>query len=238
MTAQTVPTLSSISKPCRNSSLFSSTRISNWTTRYAFSETNCKQLYQCDPHQFSYEADRQLDSFAEAALMLEVMQDGQPRSSPSLSCSSDITRSYQQNERETAQIFLRKPDIWPRFLASWIPRGRFRPRSCGCCSLEWPPSPIWHQRSQRYLHNRYTSGAKLCESHLSKPPSQSYVFLKLAFQPCDGYTALATKQLPAILLNTTGILRQNVDTLVQAMYQPFGSFGKCNISFPGGPAGT
>ena len=73
---------------------------------------------------------------------------------------------------------------------------------------------------------------------VSLPTSPSYVFLKLAVQPCDGYTALMTTQVPAVLLNTTGILRQNVDTLIQAVYQPLGSFGKCNLTWPGGPAGT
>ena len=69
-------------------------------------------------------------------------------------------------------------------------------------------------------------------------PSQSYVSLKLDFQPCDGYKALMTTRVPAVLLNTTGILKQNVDTLVQAIYQPLGSFGKCELSLPGGPANT
>ena len=57
--------------------------ISNGTARYAFL-VEIKQRYQRDPHQFTYLADRQLSSFAEPAVILGVMQDGQPTSSPSL----------------------------------------------------------------------------------------------------------------------------------------------------------
>jgi len=114
--ARTVSTLSSMLKPWRKSSLLSSTRISNWTTRYAFL-VETKQRYERDPHQFSYEADRQLGSYAEPALILEVMQDGEPRSSPSLSCSQILGRTNRTSVKQLKYFFENQtfgPDFYRR----------------------------------------------------------------------------------------------------------------------------
>jgi len=42
-------------------------------------------------------------------------------------------------------------------------------------------------------------------------------------EPCPLYTNLAADNLPAVLFNTTGILKNNVDTLLQQIYLPFQS---------------
>jgi len=54
-------------------------------------------------------------------------------------------------------------------------------------------------------------------------------------EPCPLYDNLASDNLPAILLNTTGTLKKNVDTLLQQIYNPFEA-PDCPFSPPRGPA--
>jgi len=65
---------------------------------------------------------------------------------------------------------------------------------------------------------------------LDEPASTNFV--------CDGYYDLATQQLPATLMNTTGVLKQNVMTMLDAMYKPYHATSNCTkMGFPSGPAG-
>ena len=57
-------------------------------------------------------------------------------------------------------------------------------------------------------------------------------------QVCTGYENLAGDGLAATLVNTTGILKQNVDLLVQAFLAPFHDVGNCTLVLPRGPAGV
>jgi len=54
---------------------------------------------------------------------------------------------------------------------------------------------------------------------------------------CGLYNNLASDNLPAVLLNTTGILKQNVDTLLNAIFNLFAPSG-CPKVLPKGPAGV
>ncbi|KDQ53210.1 hypothetical protein JAAARDRAFT_210155 [Jaapia argillacea MUCL 33604] len=54
---------------------------------------------------------------------------------------------------------------------------------------------------------------------------------------CGLYANLASQNVPAILLNTTGTLLQNVNTLIGGVYKIFEPFG-CAMVLPTGPAGV
>jgi len=58
--------------------------------------------------------------------------------------------------------------------------------------------------------------------------------------PCALYDNLASENLPAVLVNTTGILKKNVDTLLQQILTPFTNQpgGSCPFNPPRGPAGV
>jgi len=56
-------------------------------------------------------------------------------------------------------------------------------------------------------------------------------------EPCPLYDNLASDNLPAILLNTTGVLKKNVDTLLQQIYNTFAD-PSCPFSLPRGAAGV
>jgi len=56
-------------------------------------------------------------------------------------------------------------------------------------------------------------------------------------EPCPLYDNLASDNLPAILLNTTGVLKKNVDTLLQQIYIPFAD-PSCPFAPPRGAAGV
>jgi hypothetical protein len=68
-----------------------------------------------------------------------------------------------------------------------------------------------------------------------------YVFVvtdaRTVLQVCGLYNNLASDNLPAVLLNTTGILKQNVDTLLDAIFTLFAPAG-CLKVLPKGPAGV
>jgi len=55
-------------------------------------------------------------------------------------------------------------------------------------------------------------------------------------EPCPLYDNLAADNLPAVLVNTTGVLKQNVDTLLQQIYNPFQD-PSCPFAPPRGAAG-
>jgi len=58
--------------------------------------------------------------------------------------------------------------------------------------------------------------------------------------PCALYDNLASENLPAVLVNTTGVLKKNVDTLLQQILTPFTNQpgGSCSFNPPRGPAGV
>jgi hypothetical protein len=60
---------------------------------------------------------------------------------------------------------------------------------------------------------------------------------RTVLQVCGLYNNLASDNLPAVLLKTTGILKQNVDTLLNAIFNLFASSG-CPKVLPKGPAGV
>jgi len=63
-----------------------------------------------------------------------------------------------------------------------------------------------------------------------------YIFDNVT-EPCPLYDNLASDNLPAILLNTTGVLKKDVDTLLQLLYNPFKD-PSCPFAPPRGPAGV
>ncbi|TFL05778.1 Chloroperoxidase [Pterulicium gracile] len=55
---------------------------------------------------------------------------------------------------------------------------------------------------------------------------------------CGVYVSLVRDNVPAVLLKTSGLLRENVDTLVKAMFPIFEPLGCKDLLQPGGPAWT
>lgn len=56
-------------------------------------------------------------------------------------------------------------------------------------------------------------------------------------QLCEGFTAIVENDIPAVLLQQRGILKENVDALLAAMLKPFAELGKCTAAVPKGEAG-
>ncbi|KAG6811837.1 hypothetical protein H0H92_005634 [Tricholoma furcatifolium] len=69
----------------------------------------------------------------------------------------------------------------------------------------------------------------------SNAPNGSYVRDQGPFSGCDFYNDLAADNVPAVLLNTTGILKDNVDFLLNAIHNLFAS---CPAAVPQGAAGV
>lgn len=62
-----------------------------------------------------------------------------------------------------------------------------------------------------------------------------FSILNSIHKSCGIYTNLAGENLPAILLNTTGVLKQNVDFLLNTIHNLFPT---CPFTPPAGPAGV
>jgi hypothetical protein len=55
---------------------------------------------------------------------------------------------------------------------------------------------------------------------------------------CASYTDIIESNIPRVYNNQTGILKQNVDYFLDAIYKPFHDLGNCTRTTPNGPAGV
>jgi len=103
------------------------------------------------------------------------------------------------------------------------------------------PTNNWHRRADPGGFELIGEGVDEIESAHPVAPGVNvqgkYVLDTLTVSPvCGLYNNLGSDNLPAVLLNTTGILQQNVNTLLDAIFAPFSS--SCPKVLPAGPAGV
>jgi len=103
------------------------------------------------------------------------------------------------------------------------------------------PTNNWHRRGTPGGFGLIGSNAtEIVLGHITLPGANvDGVFVSdgiPADASCGLYNNLASDNLAAVLLNTTGILLQNVNTLLDAIYAPFSD--SCPRAFPAGPAGV
>ena len=55
---------------------------------------------------------------------------------------------------------------------------------------------------------------------------------------CGSYTDIVENNIAGVYMNETGILKQNVDYFLDAIYKPFHALGNCQRVFPKGIAGV
>ena len=61
----------------------------------------------------------------------------------------------------------------------------------------------------------------------------------MILQACESYTALVERNIPTVLMNSTGIMKENVDFLLNAVYRPFNERLNCTTqATPKGLAGV
>jgi len=100
----------------------------------------------------------------------------------------------------------------------------------------------WHRRASPGTFALIGTGAIEIESaHPIAPGANNaqgqFVPDNLTVTPvCGLYNNLGSDNLAAVLVNTTGILKQNVNTLLNAIFTPFS--GSCPMVLPAGPAGV
>jgi hypothetical protein len=80
--------------------------------------------------------------------------------------------------------------------------------------------------------SRYSPSYNTLLTLLSQACDGSFTFL------CASYTDIIENNVPAVYNNETGILKQNVDTMLDAIYKPFHDLGNCKRTTPKGPAGV
>ncbi|KDQ50980.1 hypothetical protein JAAARDRAFT_544016 [Jaapia argillacea MUCL 33604] len=102
----------------------------------------------------------------------------------------------------------------------------------------------WFRRATRFTFDGVINAADVVEtphpvpagaknaSGVYVPDGESYTDTI-----CGLYLNLAGENVPAVLLNTTGMLRQNVDTLIRGVYNIFEPLN-CTLVEPSGPAGV
>ncbi|KDQ53209.1 hypothetical protein JAAARDRAFT_438096 [Jaapia argillacea MUCL 33604] len=102
----------------------------------------------------------------------------------------------------------------------------------------------WYRRATRFTFADVSNAANEVEAPYPVPAgakNTSGVYVPdgaiYVDTGCGLYLNLAGDNVPAVLLNTTGTLRQNVDTFIGGIYNLFAPFG-CSLVEPSGPAGV
>jgi len=104
------------------------------------------------------------------------------------------------------------------------------------------PTNNWHRKASPGGFDLIGNNAsQIVAAHPVAPGANNaqgvYVADNLTVTPvCGLYNNLASDNLAAVLMNTTGILLQNVNTLLDAIFVPFST--SCPKVFPAGPAGV
>ncbi|KZV87313.1 Cloroperoxidase [Exidia glandulosa HHB12029] len=73
-------------------------------------------------------------------------------------------------------------------------------------------------------------GRNINGTYVQDPPFQNIL--------CEGYMATVETDIPAIFNKQTGILKENVDTMLAAMLKPFADIANCTAAVPNGQAGV
>jgi hypothetical protein len=60
----------------------------------------------------------------------------------------------------------------------------------------------------------------------------------LSLQLCASYKDIVENNIAEVYNHQTGIMKKNVETMLDAIYKPFHDLGNCKRTIPKGPAGV